>query len=47
MENTLGPQDARSPVSVAAFGGQLPNQLIVTAGEVDKDPVKFAYGGQS
>ncbi|KAL8902721.1 MAG: hypothetical protein Q9207_004433 [Kuettlingeria erythrocarpa] len=45
--NTLGAQDARSPVSVAGFGGQLPNQLIVTAGAVDADPVRFAYGSQS
>jgi hypothetical protein len=45
--NTLGVVDARDPVAVSGFGGQLPVQLIVTTGGVDADPVKFAYGDQS
>lgn len=44
--NTLGAVDARNPISVSGFGGQLPVQLIVTAGGVDADPVKFTYGDQ-
>lgn len=44
--NTLGAVDARNPIPVSGFGGQLPVQLIVTAGGVGADPVKFAYGDQ-
>lgn len=45
--NTLGVVDARGPVSVKGFGGQLPSDLVVTTGDVDDDPVRFAYGDQS
>ncbi len=45
--NTLGAVDASNPVSIAGFGGQLPQQLVVTTGAIDSDPIKFAYGEQS
>lgn len=44
--NTLGAVDARNPIRVLGFGGQLAEQLIVTTGGVDADPVKFEYGDQ-
>lgn len=45
--NTLGTVESRNPIVVPGFGGQLPVQLIVTMGNVDKDPVQFAYGDQN
>lgn len=44
--NTLGTVDARNPVRVLGFDGQLAEELVVTTGGVDADPVKFDYGDQ-
>lgn len=47
IDNTLETVQSRDPVAVKGFGGQLLVQLIVTTGNVDKYPVRFAYGNQS
>ena len=45
--NTLGAVDARNAVAVSSFGNQLRDQVKITAGKDDTDPLGYAYGTQS